>query len=254
MITIVSVPAFEDNYIWLIHNNRHAAAVDPGDAAPVRDYLERKGLKLAAILVTHHHGDHTDGIAELLQQGDIPVYGPVRGSLATVARPVSEGGKVVIPELATEFTVMDFPGHTRDHVGYALPGALFCGDTLFTLGCGRLFEGTPEQAERSMEKIRTLPDDTLIYCAHEYTLENLPFARKADPSNLALLHRGEEAVALRAAGLPTVPSTLRQEKDTNPFLRFDIPEVIRTASDHAGRSLSGPVEVFAVLRAWRDEK
>lgn len=254
MPTIVPIPAFEDNYIWLVRDGRFAVAVDPGEASPVREYLAREGLELAAILVTHHHWDHTDGILELLQTREVPVYGPARGSLATLARPVKEGDKVAILELGIDFGVLDFPGHTRDHVGYTLPGALFCGDTLFTLGCGRLFEGTPEQATASMNKIRALPDNTLIYCAHEYTLENLPFAKKADPSNPALLRRGEEAAARRAKGLPTVPSTLAEEKATNPFLRFDIPEVIHAAADHAGHPLPGPVDVFAVLRAWRDEK
>lgn len=254
MLTIVPIPAFEDNYIWVIRDDCRAVAVDPGEAAPLRDYLRQHQLKLAAILVTHHHGDHTDGIAELLQEHSTPVYGPARGALAAITQGVKEGDTVAVPELGIEFGVLDFPGHTRDHVGYTLPGALFCGDTLFSLGCGRLFEGTPEQAVRSMDKIRALPDDTLVYCAHEYTLENLPFALKVEGGNPALLRRGEEAAAQRAEGRPTVPSSLRQEKDTNPFLRFDVPEVIHAASAHAGHPLAAPVEVFAVLRAWRDGK
>jgi len=254
MPTLLPLPTLEDNYIWLIRHGRFAVAVDPGEAAPVQEYLEKEGLELAAILVTHHHWDHTDGIAELLQARQVPVYGPARGPLAAASRPAREGETIAVPELGTEFAVLDFPGHTRDHVGYVVAGALFCGDTLFSLGCGRLFEGTPEQAVGSMNKIRALPDGTLICCAHEYTLENLPFAKKADPGNAALEHRGEEAAALRAKGLPTLPSTLAQEKATNPFLRFDVPNVIRSASDHAGHPLSGPVEVFAVLRVWRDEK
>lgn len=252
MPTIVPLPAIEDNYIWLIRDGRFAVAVDPGEAAPVEAYLDQEGLELAAILVTHHHWDHTDGIADLLRRREVPVYGPCRGPLAAVSRPVREGETVAVPELGIGFAVLDFPGHTRDHVGYLLPGALFCGDTLFSLGCGRLFEGTAAQAVASMEKIRALPDDTLVCCAHEYTLENLSFARKVEAGNPALLRRSEEAAALRAKRLPTLPVPLAEEKAANPFLRFDVAEVARAASDHAGRPLAGPVEVFAVLRAWRD--
>jgi hydroxyacylglutathione hydrolase len=252
MLSIVPVPAFEDNYIWLIHNGRHAVAVDPGEAEPVRRHLAREGLALAAILSTHHHGDHTGGIGDLLRDHAVPVYGTARGPLAAHIRPVAEGETVTVPELPAAFGVLAFPGHTRDHVGFTLPGALFCGDTLFSIGCGRLFEGTPEQALASMNKIRALPDDTLVYCAHEYTLENIRFAKRVEPSNPALLNWEREAQSLREQGLPTVPTTLALEKAANPFLRFDTPDVIHAASRHAGHSLGAAVEVFAAVRAWRD--
>ena len=252
MLTIVPIPAFEDNYIWLINNGRHAVAVDPGEAEPVRNFLRQEGLTLAAILATHHHGDHTGGIGDLLQDRAVPVYGTVRGPLAAQATPVAEGDTIAIPELPATFGVLAFPGHTRDHVGFTLPGALFCGDTLFGIGCGRLFEGTPEQAMASMRKILSLPDDTLIYCAHEYTLENIRFAKKVEPDNPDLLKWEAQAQSLRKDGQPTVPTTLALEKSANPFLRFDAPDVIRAASTHAGRPLHSPLEVFATVRAWRD--
>ncbi|MGD9786430.1 MAG: hydroxyacylglutathione hydrolase [Sulfuricellaceae bacterium] len=253
MLAVVPVPAFEDNYIWLIHNGRHAVAVDPGEAEPVRNFLRREGLTLAAILATHHHGDHTGGIGDLLQDRAVPVYGTVRGPLATHATPVAEGDTVNVPELPATFGVLAFPGHTRDHVGFTLPGALFCGDTLFGIGCGRLFEGTPEQALSSLRKILALPDDTLIYCAHEYTLENIRFAKKVEPANPDLLQWEAEVQALRKDGRPTVPTTLALEKSANPFLRFEAPDVARAASAHVGHPLNAPVEVFAAVRAWRDE-
>ncbi len=252
MLTILPIPAFEDNYIWLIHNGRHAVAVDPGEAEPVRSFLRREGLNLAAILATHHHGDHTGGIGDLLQDRAVPVYGAVRGPLAPQTTPVAEGDLITVPELPATFGVLAFPGHTRDHVGFTLPGALFCGDTLFGIGCGRLFEGTPEQALASLKKILALPDDTLIYCAHEYTLENIRFAKKVESGNPDLLQWEAAAQALRKNGRPTVPTTLALEKSANPFLRFEAPDVIRAASAHAGRPLNAPVEVFAAVRAWRD--
>jgi len=165
---------------------------------------------------------------------------------------VAEGDSISISELQTTFGILAFPGHTRDHVGFTLPGALFCGDTLFGIGCGRLFEGTPEQALASMRKILALPDDTLIYCAHEYTLENIRFAKKVEPDNPDLLNWEAKAQSLRKDGQPTVPTTLALEKSANPFLRFDVSQVIRAASAHAGHPLNSPVEVFATVRAWRD--
>src|SRR5512135_1690671 len=223
MLAIVPIPAFEDNYIWVIRDDCRAVAVDPGEAAPLRDYLRQHQLKLAAILVTHHHGDHTDGIAELLQEHSTPVYGPARGALATITQGVKEGDTVAVPELGVEFGVLDFPGHTRDHVGYTLPGALFCGDTLFALGCGRLFEGTPQQMWRSLSKLKALPPETRVYCAHEYTQSNARFALTVDPGNATLAERSRAVDKLRAENYPTVPSLMSEEVATNPFLRADQP-------------------------------
>ena len=175
---IIPVPAFEDNYIWLICDGRYAAVVDPGDAEPVLGHLSRHGLRLAAILITHHHGDHTGGIEALLRHAAVPVYGPRKENIPGITNPVGTGDTVRLPELGVEFAVLDVPGHTAGHIAYYGANSLFCGDTLFTCGCGKLFEGTPAQMHASLQKFAALPDDTQVYCAHEYTLENIRFAKK----------------------------------------------------------------------------
>lgn len=253
MLIVIPIPAFEDNYIWLLRNGRYAAVVDPGDADPVLDYLAQESLTLTAILNTHHHGDHTGGNAGLLAAYPVPVYGQRRSAIPTVSQTVAEGDSVTLPELGLHFAVLGFPGHTADHAGFYGHGMLFCGDTLFSCGCGKLFEGTPAQMTASMQKILALPDDTLLYNAHEYTLENIAFAKRVEPDNAALLHWEQEALALRAKGLPTLPTSLFHEKQTNPFLRFTEPGVIAAATRHARRPLRDPVGVFAATRAWRDQ-
>jgi hydroxyacylglutathione hydrolase len=255
---IVPVSAFKDNYVWTLRNARHAAVVDPGDARPVIDYLARERLELAAILATHHHADHVGGIAELLEsvpharRAGIPVFGPRNEPIPTLTRAVSEGDQVSVPELGAVFSVMDIPGHTRAHIAYYGAGALFCGDTLFACGCGRLFEGTAQQMYTSLQKLRALPDDTKVYCGHEYTLANIGFAKAVEPRNAALAARQSRDEKLRQAGRPTLPSTLGEEKATNPFLRCAEPAVIESANKYLGARMADPVKVFAAIRDWKN--
>lgn len=249
---IVPIGAFKDNYVWTLRNARYAALVDPGDATPVLDYLAREKLALCAILATHHHPDHVGGIAALVERWRVPVYGPRGEPIATLTHPVSEGERVSLPELGVDFTVLGIPGHTRAHIAYYGGGALFCGDTLFACGCGRLFEGTAEQMYASLAKLAALPDDTRVYCGHEYTLANIAFARTVEPANRALAEREAETRALRQAGRPTLPSRLGDEKATNPFLRCSEPAVIESANKYLGSRLSTPVQVFAAIREWKN--
>jgi hydroxyacylglutathione hydrolase len=252
MLEVVPVKAFKDNYVWTLRNATHAAVVDPGEAGPVLDYLEREKLELAAILATHHHPDHVGGIAELLGLHRIPVYGPRNEPIATLTQPVSEGDTVTIPALGVSFSVLDIPGHTRAHIAYYGAGALFCGDTLFACGCGRVFEGTAEQMYASLEKLRALPDETKVYCGHEYTLANIGFARNVEPDNAALAAREARDHKLREAGRPTVPSTMREERATNPFLRCTEPAVVESVNKYLGTRVSDPVRVFAAIREWKN--
>lgn len=256
---IVAIRAFTDNYIWLIRDYSHAAVVDPGDAAPVMAYLRRETLKPVAILNTHHHNDHVGGNAALLREFNIPVYGPVSESIPTVTHPLhecndleSEACNVYIPAFSLSLRVLDIPGHTAGHIAYYGANLLFCGDTLFASGCGRLFEGTAQQMFDSLQKLSDLPHATEVYCGHEYTQNNIRFARIVEPGNQALIELEAEVKKLREQDVPTLPSTIGIEKATNPFLRCNQPEVIQSASNHAGRPLTDPVSVFAVLRDWKD--
>jgi hydroxyacylglutathione hydrolase len=252
MLEIVPIKAFNDNYVWTLRNRTHAAVVDPGEARPVLDYLRREKLALAAILATHHHADHVGGIAELRAAFDVPVYGPKTEPIATLTRAVSEGDEVRVPELGVTLSVLDIPGHTRAHIAYYGAGALFCGDTLFACGCGRLFEGTAEQMYASLSKLAALPDDTRVYCAHEYTLGNLRFAAAVEPGNTAVLETLDAVQALRARDAITLPTTLGRERRINPFLRCREPAVRAAAEARAGTLLPGAADVFAVIRAWKD--
>lgn len=251
--TVVPIPAFNDNYIWALHDTRRVAIVDPGDARPVQDYLRREGLELSAIILTHHHNDHIGGVAALASAHDVPIYAPHDERIATATQRVREGDTVELPEFGLKFDVLEVPGHTRTHVAYYGAGMLFCGDTLFACGCGRLFEGTPEQMHRSLGKFAALPDDTLVYCAHEYTLSNIAFSRAVEPDNAALEAREGSDRASRKANRPTLPSIIGLEKATNPFLRVTEPAVIASAAQYAGRSLRDPVDVFAAIREWKNE-
>ncbi|MDD3354420.1 hydroxyacylglutathione hydrolase [Zoogloea sp.] len=249
---IIPLPAFHDNYIWLLRNDTHAVVVDPGDASPVIAFLEDHGLSLAAILVTHHHPDHTRGVPALLTRYSVPVFGPALEEIAGVSHPVSQGDQVRLPGLDVTLEVMDVPGHTAGHVAYHGEGALFCGDTLFAAGCGRLFEGTPAQMFDSLSRLTALPEATLTYCTHEYTLSNLAFAQAVEPDNPHIARRITECGILRAKGLPTIPFPLGGELLTNPFLRVTQLAVIRQAELHAACALESPVAVFAALREWKN--
>jgi hydroxyacylglutathione hydrolase len=262
---IVPLRALKDNYIWVIRDYCHAAVVDPGDAAPVLDYLRREKLKLIAILNTHHHNDHTGGNAALLQEFNVPVYGPASEPISTLTHRLrerdekeNEEGNVYLPEFSLTLRVLDIPGHTAGHIAYYGANLLFCGDTLFACGCGRLFEGTAQQMVQSLEKLSDLPNETQVYCGHEYTLDNIRFARVVEPGNQALIEREKTVENLRRQNCPTLPSTIALEKATNPFLRCSQPEIIRNASRHPGKALADstdltdPVHVFAAIREWKN--
>lgn len=253
MLQIIPIPAFKDNYIWLLQNAAsQCAVVDPGDASPVLHYLAKYQLQLTAILLTHHHVDHCGGVANLLEHFTVPVYGPARESIKTITQAVHDGSAVVLPELASSFQVLDIPGHTSGHIAYYGHGILFCGDTLFLAGCGRLFEGTAEQMYHSLCTLAALPDDTQVYCAHEYTLANLTFARVVEPDNLAIVQRIKQVELQRSANQSSIPATLAVEKTTNPFLRCHLPSIKRAAEDFAAQPLDKPVEVFRAIRQWKD--
>jgi len=252
MLTVVPIPAFQDNYIWALHDKRSAVLVDPGDAAPCIAFLEQHDLNLAAILITHHHADHVGGNVRLSARHHPRIIGPARESIPGLTHPVSGGDAVTIPELGLEFAVIDTPGHTLGHIAYYGNGRLFCGDTLFACGCGRLFEGTPAMMASSLNKISQLPDHTEVFCAHEYTLSNIRFARTVDGENPALLERERREQARRNHGQPTLPSTLMLEKATNPFLRCREPALERAAQVWLKRPARDAVEVFAALRQAKD--
>lgn len=255
---IFGVPAFSDNYIWLIRQGDAAVVVDPGDAAPVLAALQAQGLRLAAILLTHHHGDHTGGVLRLLEHARVPVYGPASETLPHCDHPLREGDRVELPALGIDLRVLDVPGHTAGHIAYHGHAALaqpvlFCGDTLFASGCGRLFEGTPAQMHASLVKLMALPADTRVYCAHEYTAANVRFACAVEPANAQSLAWRDAVERLRASGEPTVPTLLGHELAVNPFLRTAQAAVVAAVSNQAGRPLRGEVDVFGALRAWKDE-
>lgn len=249
MFEILLIPAFKDNYIWLLVRDGRAAVVDPGDAAPVIARLEALQLQLDTILITHHHADHQGGVGELIQRWQPRVFGPAAESITGCSDPLLGGETIEV--LGQQVEVLPVGGHTRAHLAYYVPGTLFCGDTLFGAGCGRLFEGMPAQMCDSLARIATLPDETRIYCAHEYTEVNLRFACAVEPDNLALRERGKRVARIRAAGLSSVPSSLGEEKATNPFLRCAEPAVIRAAQAH-GAADASPVQVFTAIRAWRN--
>ncbi|WP_346839685.1 hydroxyacylglutathione hydrolase [Microbulbifer sp. SAOS-129_SWC] len=254
MLTISPIPAFNDNYIWHLTRNGEHWVVDPGDAAPVM--AELGDTPLSGILITHHHYDHTGGIAELRSRYQCPVIGPA--SIDGVTDPIADGDQLEL--LGMPMQVLAVPGHTLDHLALVLHESrdgrdrqhLFCGDTLFAAGCGRLFEGTPAQMHASLGKLAALPPQTLVYCAHEYTLANLRFAEAAEPGNSAVANRLSEVKALRAEQRVTLPSSIGEELATNPFLRCHVPAVAHRAAGHCGMESADEVEVFACLRRWKD--
>jgi hydroxyacylglutathione hydrolase len=251
-IQVIPVCAFKDNYIWVLRRGSNAVVVDPGDAAPVEKYLEAENLTLAAILNTHHHNDHVGGNEALLRRRPAPVFGPYDDRIPTVSARLKEGDGITLPGLAIELSVLEIPGHTRTHIAFHGAGMLFCGDTLFACGCGRLFEGTPREMHESLAKLAHLPDDTRAYCGHEYTVANIRFAKAVDPGNPALAVWEAEAAARRARNEPTVPSTIAREKLANPFLRCDEPAIRRSAERHSGRKLRDAADALAVIRDWKN--
>jgi hydroxyacylglutathione hydrolase len=254
MTTVVPIPAFTDNYIWCLHDSRDAWAVDPGDAAPLERFLGDNGLTLRGLLITHHHPDHIGGIAQLAaSRPDLPVYGPDNPRIAGITHPLYDGD--LIDVLDYHFRVLEVPGHTLDHIAFVDERAdaplLLCGDTLFAAGCGRLFEGTPAQMFASLQRFAVLPPATRVCCTHEYTQSNLRFACAVEPDNAVIADRARQAVALRAAGLPTLPTTIGLELATNPFLRCAEPAVIAAARTQVPEAGSG-TEILAAIRAWKD--
>jgi hydroxyacylglutathione hydrolase len=251
---LLPLPAFADNYLWMLHDGRNALVVDPGDAQPVLEALQREGLQLQTILVTHHHADHTGGVDALRQATGAEVYGPARENIPAPFRKI-QGGDTV-QSLGLSFSVMDVPGHTAGHIAFycadmdAAP-LLFCGDTLFSGGCGRLFEGTPAQMLASLDSLAALPDNTRVCCTHEYTLSNLKFALEVDPSNAALVQYNALCLALRAEGLPTLPSNIALERAINPFLRSRNAAVIASANRHDA-TMTQHSGAFATLRQWKN--
>ena len=254
MLQVTALRAFTDNYIWLIHaphDGRQVLVVDPGDAAPVKHALAANQLQLAGILLTHHHADHVGGVIELAESFQPQIFGPATESIPGHPVRLRDGERVQLDTLGLTFDVLDVPGHTAGHIAYVGHGALFCGDTLFSAGCGRLFEGTAEQMATSLAKLAALPPETRVYCAHEYTVNNLKFALAVEPDNEAASDYLNECLALRQQHEATVPSTIRRERNVNPFLRCDLETVKQAAAARAGRRLN-QLEVFAVLRTWKD--
>jgi len=248
MLKIRPIPAFQDNYIWLIQNGNHVAVVDPGDAVPVISTLQNENLTLDAILITHHHNDHIGGVQSLLKEYQTQVFAPTNEHFDFTHQSVRENDLIQLPNLKLNLSVIDIPGHTNGHVAYYGLNHLFCGDTLFGGGCGRLFEGTYEQLFNSLNKLAALPDETLIYCAHEYTEHNLRFASLVDSKNLALINRIASTKKVRASNKPSLPSSIGLEKETNPFLRCD-DQLITSA---LGLQAPDPIAVFKTLRDMRN--
>lgn len=250
---VFPIHALRDNYIWAMHTGSHAVIVDPGVAAPVTAWLERETLRLAAILITHHHGDHIGGMPELKWRYGVPVMGPAGNHITGIALPLREGDRIIPAEGFPEFEVWAVPGHTLDHIAYYSPGYLFCGDTLFSGGCGRLFEGDANQLHEALSRFAALPGDTRIFPAHEYTAANLGFARAVLPEDKKLEKALANTLKIRENVEPTLPSTVAMERDINVFLRTEEPGVRAAAEAHAGKRLKSGAEVLAALRQWKDE-
>lgn len=254
MLKVTEVRAFADNYIWLIHaphDSQQVVAVDPGEAAPVTRVLADRGLKLAGILMTHHHADHVGGVSELLRSHAVPTFGPATEKVPGEPTRLREGDAAAFASLGLDFRVLDVPGHTAGHIAYVGHDAVFCGDTLFSGGCGRLFEGTPEQMAASLAKLAALPEETQVYCAHEYTVANLKFGLAVEPDNAEAASHLGHCEDLRSRDEATVPSNIRRERNVNPFLRCHRHTVKQAAERRAGRGLN-PTEVFTVIRQWKD--
>jgi len=253
-ITIKPLPSLTDNYIWLLinHSNSAAVIVDPGTAAGCEKFFDQEDVTPVAILVTHRHWDHVNGIEQLVKRYNIPVYGPASESIPCLTNPLPHDDRFSIPELKLDLQVMDIGGHTEGHIGYLTDNKLFCGDTLFSAGCGRLLGGTAAQLHASLNRISQLPDDTVIYCTHEYTLDNLRFAQAVEPDNPDIQRRIDEVKVLRANNLPSLPVTLEMEKRYNPFLRTSKKSVMQAVSRHSGFEIDNSEDCFRYLRMWKD--
>jgi hydroxyacylglutathione hydrolase len=254
-LRVSAVRAFSDNYIWLVESPRQPGrhlAVDPGEAGPVQAALQQGGGSLAAILLTHHHPDHIGGAAQLAAGGGVEVAGPDDERIGCLTRRVRGGERIDFADMGLHFEAIAVPGHTRTHLAFFGHGVLFCGDTLFSAGCGRMFEGTAPEMHASLSRLLALPPETLVYCGHEYTAANLRFAAAVEPDNAAAAAYRAEVAALRERDLPSLPSTLAREAAVNPFLRCAVPAVQAAASRQAGRAAAGAVDTFATLRAWKD--
>lgn len=256
MLNVIAIPALADNYIWIVAapDNSCVVVVDPGQAQPVLDHLEEHGLSVGAYLITHHHGDHTGGLAELVQKLPAPVYGPSREAKAItgVDHPVAGGDHFQLDCLPDTLEVIDVPGHTLGHIAYRCDDVLLAGDALFSAGCGRVFEGTHAQMQASLARLRQLPGQTRICCGHEYTQKNLNFAQLIEPDNPDIDEALSRVETLRQVGKPSLPSTLDQECRINPFLRWDNKQVIKAVSNHVGRDLTQASEIFGALRDWKN--
>lgn len=249
---VIALPAFQDNYIWLLAGpGGECIVVDPGDAAPVLAAADR-GLRPVAVLLTHHHADHVGGVDAVLAAFPVPCFGPDDPRIPAAATRVADGDRVQVPALALEFDVIAVPGHTRSHIAFHGAGLLLCGDTLFSLGCGRLFEGSPAQMLASLDRLAALPGDTRVLCAHEYTEANGRFARAAEPVNADRDQRLDDVRQRRARGEPSLPVSLASERACNPFLRVDAPGVREGVARRLGRAPRDRLETFAELRAWKD--
>lgn len=253
MISIIPIRAFKDNYIWMMieQTSNHAWVVDPGEAKPVMDALKNNSLKLSGILLTHHHADHSGGIQDLLDfAGEIPVVGGSKSPISSINRHIKQGDAIQCNSVTLK--AIEIPGHTLDHTAYHDGSVLFCGDTLFSAGCGRIFEGTASQMFSSLQSLAMLPDNTLIYCGHEYTLSNLLFAQHVEPDNQDILRRIPIVEHVLAKNGCTLPSRMGEERKINPFLRCDKPSVIQAVEKYAGQKLANIVDVFHHLREWKN--
>lgn len=253
MLTYIhAIPALQDNYIWAIVRPPYCLIVDPGEAKPVQAFIDAAALTLCGILITHHHDDHTGGLEMLTAHNDIPVWGPAIETIPQVTNPLSGGSYVFIPELDIRYDILALPGHTRGHIGYHDGRRLFCGDTLFAAGIGKIFEGTHQQMLRSIQAIEALPADTWIYPAHEYTIENLHFAQQVEPQNQAIARRMEAILALRDHNQPSLPTTLAQEYATNPFLRYRETSVQQAVQNYLSTTTIDMLTTFSGLRQWKN--
>ncbi len=251
MLDITAIPALQDNYIWAIHDGTHVAVVDPGESSPVLEFLNTRGMQLDTILCTHRHADHIGGIADLRKVYNVPVHGRRHPNNPHITHDLREGDSLDLEPFGIRFDILEIPGHLNDHIAYLAPGIVFCGDVLFGAGCGRNFEGSLAQLHHSLQRLAQLPDNTRVYCAHEYTAANLRFAIACEPNNHALQQRIADTKQLRAANRITLPSTIALEKATNPFLRCTQPEIMHTLQQR-GLTDTSELGVFSAMREWKN--